>query len=69
MITWTNRDGFIDMAAKWVQKGGKFADAVKAIGQYCEPYKKGEEPNPGKNQLSRARHDVAKKIGKDVTLL
>lgn len=51
VITWTRRNEFIEYAAGLMAAGDPVEVAFYSLGEYAEPYKKGEAPTIGPKQL------------------
>jgi len=60
MVTWTNRSGFIEMAARLLDQGEPLEVAFYDLDKYCVPYIKGEKPALGNKQLSAVKISIAK---------
>lgn len=50
MITWHNRNGFIEMAARACIAGDSPEYVWEQLGKYAEPYNRGTVPKIGNNQ-------------------
>lgn len=62
MITWTDRQGFIDMAARAHIAGDPPEYVWEQIGRYAEPYKRGTPPVIGPNQKGYVMAAVQRRV-------
>lgn len=60
-VTWTRRNQFIEDAAALVEAGEPLETAFYKLGEYCEPYNRGERPVLGTNQLTGVLRSIEKR--------
>lgn len=59
-VTWTDRNGFIEMAARLLEQGEPLEVAFYDLDKYCVPYIKGDKPTLGRHQLSSVKISITK---------